>query len=112
MSYLGISVKEVVENVNANVNGWFLPSVQRPYVWGSRYESEKYIAKLFDSILRGYPIGGFIVWNNNNEMPYREFLQTITMMIFQKKLKRVNGRDKINGLYMMANKDYKHFFLV
>lgn len=74
MSYLGMSVKEAVESVNANVNGWFLPSVQRPYVWGSRYESEKYIAKLFDSILRGYPIGGLIVWNNKNEMPYREFL--------------------------------------
>lgn len=74
MSYLGMSVKEAVENVNSNVNGWFLPSVQRPYVWGSRYESEKYIAKLFDSILRGYPIGGLIVWNNKNEMPYREFL--------------------------------------
>lgn len=69
-----MSVKEAVENVNANVNGWFLPSVQRPYVWGSRYECEKYIAKLFDSILRGYPIGGLIVWNNKNEMPYREFL--------------------------------------
>ena len=74
MSYLGMSVKEAVENVNSNVNGWFLPSVQRPYVWGSRYESEKYIAKLFDPILRGYPIGGLIVWNNKNEMPYREFL--------------------------------------
>ena len=69
-----MSVKEAVENVNSNVNGWFLPYVQRPYVWGSRYESEKYIAKLFDSILRGYPIGGLIVWNNKNEMPYREFL--------------------------------------
>lgn len=74
MSYLGMSVKEAVEKVNANVDGWFLPSVQRPYVWGSRYESEKYIAKLFDSIIRGYPIGGLIVWNNKNEMPYREFL--------------------------------------
>ena len=73
MSYSVISIKEAVENVNANVNGWFLPAVQRPYVWGSRYESEKYITKLFDSILRGYPIGSLIVWNNQNEMPYREF---------------------------------------
>ena len=74
MSYLGMSVKEAVENVNSNVNGWFLLSVQRPYVWGSRYESEKYIAKLFDSILWRHPIGGLIVWNNKNEMPYKEFL--------------------------------------
>ena len=75
MSYLGMSVKEAVNNVSNNVNGWFLPPVQRPYVWGNRYESEKYICKLFDSILRGYPIGGLVVWNNENEMPYREFLR-------------------------------------
>ena len=48
MSYLTISVKEAVGNINAQNNGWFLPAVQRPYVWGSRYESEKYICKLFD----------------------------------------------------------------
>lgn len=75
MSYLGMSVKEAVNNVSSNVNGWFLPPVQRPYVWGSRYENEKYISKLFDSILRGYPIGGLIVWNNQNSMPYREFIR-------------------------------------
>ncbi len=75
MSYLGMSVKEAVNNVSNNVNGWFLPPVQRPYVWGSRYENEKYISKLFDSILRGYPIGGLIVWNNQNPMPYREFIR-------------------------------------
>jgi hypothetical protein len=70
-----MSVKEAVNNISNNVNGWFLPPVQRPYVWGSRYESEKYICKLFDSILMGYPIGGLIVWNNKNVMQYREFLR-------------------------------------
>ena len=63
MGFQTISVKEAVNNINANSNGWFLPAVQRPYVWGSRYESEKYICKLFDSILNGYPIGTIIVWN-------------------------------------------------
>ena len=48
MSYLGISIREAVSLVNANENGWFLPAVQRPYVWGSRYESEKYICKLLE----------------------------------------------------------------
>jgi hypothetical protein len=75
MSYQSISVKEAVNNINGNVNGWFLPPTQRPFVWGSRYESEKYICKLFDSILRGYPIGGIIIWNTDNEIPYREFLR-------------------------------------
>jgi uncharacterized protein with ParB-like and HNH nuclease domain len=74
MSYLSISVKEAINNLNAAVNGWFLPAIQRPYVWGSRYENEMYICKLFDSILRGYPIGGLIIWNTEEEVPYREFI--------------------------------------
>lgn len=74
MSYQSISVKEAINNLNGAVNGWFLPAVQRPYVWGSRYENEMYICKLFDSILRGYPIGGLIIWNTEEEIPYREFI--------------------------------------
>ena len=46
MGFQTISVKEAVNNINANLNGWFLPAVQRPYVWGSRYESEKYISHI------------------------------------------------------------------
>lgn len=75
MSYQPISVKEVINRINANTNGWFLPPVQRPFVWGSRYESEKFICKLFDSLLRRYPIGSIIIWNTDKEIPYREFMQ-------------------------------------
>lgn len=74
MSYQGISVKEAMHHINSSVNGWFLPAIQRPFVWGSRYENERYIEKLFDSILKGYPIGGLIVWNTAEEVPYREFV--------------------------------------
>ncbi len=80
MSYLGYSVKEAIEGINAPVNGWFLPKVQRPFVWGSRYENEIYICKLFDSIFRGYPIGGLIVWNTDEEVPYREFITDYNIM--------------------------------
>lgn len=75
MSYSGISVKDAMDNINSDNNGWFLPYAQRPYVWGSRHENEQYICKLFDSILRGYPIGGLIVWNAKSEIPYREFMR-------------------------------------
>jgi len=34
-----------------------LPAIQRSFVWG-----EEQIVKLFDSILRGYPIGSFLSW--------------------------------------------------
>jgi uncharacterized protein with ParB-like and HNH nuclease domain len=74
MSYDGICVKHVVEKINKNHSGWYLPATQRPYVWGSRYESEKHICKLFDSILNGYPIGSLIVWTTDEKIGYREFL--------------------------------------
>lgn len=74
MGFQTISVKEAVTKVNADRDGWFLPAIQRPYVWGSRYESEKYICKLFDSILNGYPIGTLIMWNTDKGVPYRKFM--------------------------------------
>ena len=53
-----ISIKEVVEELNQS---YFLPDIQREYVWLSD-SKEKKIEELFDSILRGYPIGSFLFW--------------------------------------------------
>lgn len=71
MSYLGISIKEAVDKINRE---WFLPAIQRPYVWGSRYNSERFICRLFDSLYREYPIGTFIFWETDNTVAHREFL--------------------------------------
>jgi uncharacterized protein with ParB-like and HNH nuclease domain len=73
MSYTGISIREVVSKINKDSDGWYLPTIQRPYVWGDRHESEKYICKLFDSIFKGYPIGNIIVWNCVTKVPYKDF---------------------------------------
>lgn len=70
--YLPISLKEAIGKINKE---WFLPAIQRPYVWGNRYESEKYICKLFDSLFHGYPVGGIILWKADNvSVAHREFL--------------------------------------
>lgn len=71
MSYLGISIKEALEKINTF---WFLPAVQRSYVWGNRYESEKYIGRLFDSLFQMYPIGGLIMWETDARVAHREFI--------------------------------------
>ena len=75
MSYQTISIKDAVHRINHSVDGWFLPAIQRPYVWGSRYQSTNYICRLFDSLLRGYPIGSLIIWKTSAAVPYREFMQ-------------------------------------
>ena len=74
MSYSGISVREVLSKLNAPVGGWFLPQVQRQYVWGARHESEQYICLLLDSLVKGYPIGGVVLWETSAVVPYRKFV--------------------------------------
>lgn len=53
-----VSIKNVIEELNQS---YFLPDIQREYVW-LRKAKEKKIEQLFDSILRGYPIGSFLFW--------------------------------------------------
>lgn len=74
MSYEGISIRDAMNRINQSHGGWFLPQVQRQYVWGARDESEDYICMLLDSILRGYPIGGIVLWETESSVPHREFL--------------------------------------
>ena len=52
------SIKDIIEELNQS---YFLPDIQREYVW-LRKAKEKKIEQLFDSILRGYPIGSFLFW--------------------------------------------------
>lgn len=75
MSYTGVSVREAMEKINAPNSGWYLPEVQRQYVWGARYESETYICLLMDSLYREYPIGGLVLWETNKAVAHRKFTE-------------------------------------
>lgn len=75
MSYAGISVREALSKINATHGGWFLPQVQRQYVWGARHESESYVCLLLDSLVKRYPIGGVVLWETSSAVPYREFVR-------------------------------------
>ncbi|EQL66052.1 hypothetical protein N408_02450 [Helicobacter pylori FD703] len=57
------SIKSVVDGLNVR---YFLPDIQREYVW-LQSADEKKIEQLFDSILRGYPIGSFLFWKLQKE---------------------------------------------
>ncbi|GAA7705341.1 DUF262 domain-containing protein [Helicobacter pylori] len=61
--FLDRSIKEVVDGLNVR---YFLPDIQREYVWLKKAD-EKKIEQLFDSILRGYPIGSFLFWKLQKE---------------------------------------------
>ncbi|WP_231211314.1 DUF262 domain-containing protein [Helicobacter pylori] len=61
--FLDNSIKNVVDELNVR---YFLPDIQCEYVWLKKAD-EKKIEQLFDSILRGYPIGSFLFWKLQKE---------------------------------------------
>lgn len=67
-----ITIKEAIENIQKKK--YVLPSIQREFVWEASQ-----IEKLFDSLLRDYPISTFLFWHVEkakiNEFQFYEFLQ-------------------------------------
>lgn len=54
MNYHSTTIAQVLSRINRDV---LIPGIQRPYVW----ETEQ-IIRLFDSLMRGYPINSFLFW--------------------------------------------------
>ena len=50
-----ITISKAIENIQSNQ--YILPAIQREFVW-----SDGQIERLFDSLMRGYPIGSFLFW--------------------------------------------------
>ena len=49
--------------------GFWLPNIQRPFVW-----REDQIERLFDSIMREYPISTLLVWKTKAAVRRRKFI--------------------------------------
>ena len=68
-----ITIKEAVENVRSKK--YLLPSIQRELVWSTRQ-----IEKLFDSLMRDYPVGSFLFWHLDksrvSEFTFYEFIKS------------------------------------
>ena len=55
MAYSSLSIRQLIKDINHNE--YYLPAIQRKFVWG-----EGKICKLFNSIMQDYPIGTFLFW--------------------------------------------------
>jgi|MDTG01.2.fsa_nt_gb hypothetical protein len=62
-------------------NELILPAIQREYVW-----KPSQVAKIFDSVLRGYPVGSFLSW--------KVLPETVSKFRFYGFLKDYSGYDK------------------
>lgn len=72
MNYKAWTVKEAMKRISQNEI--YLPAIQRKFVWGPQK-----IEMLFDSLMRGYPIGTFLFWfvhgKAKDEYTFYKFIQ-------------------------------------
>ena len=66
-----ITIRKALENIDNK--RYLLPAIQREFVWDASQ-----IEQLFDSVLRGYPIGSFLFWQvspeNSKQYEFYEFM--------------------------------------
>jgi uncharacterized protein with ParB-like and HNH nuclease domain len=55
MSYKSTTIEKIINKLNRN---YFLPAIQRPFVW-----KPEQVIRLFDSLMKVYPISSFLFWD-------------------------------------------------
>lgn len=69
MSYKPRTLFRLIEDIN---NSLFLPHIQRPFVW-----DEEQIVRLFDSLMRDYPIQTLLFWRTKDRIKARKFMSVV-----------------------------------
>jgi uncharacterized protein with ParB-like and HNH nuclease domain len=93
---LPITIKDAVEHIHKKE--YLLPAIQREFVW-----SAEQIEKLFDSLMRGYPISSFLFWKvekgNQKNYQFYEFIRDYHERDNKNNPKAsVNGEDAITAI--------------
>lgn len=92
--------------------GFWLPNIQRPFVW-----SEDQMTRLFDSIMREYPISTLLVWRTKSRIRRRKFIDnyrnTIRLADFyvpeddKTKLLVLDGQQRLQSLFIGLRGSYE-----
>jgi len=90
MSYeVALKIVDVVNDIHKK--NYLLPAIQREFVWDTEQ-----IEKLFDSLMRDYPIGSFLFWKvekeNVKEYEFYEFIKN-----YHEKDNRNNSKANVTG---------------
>ena len=102
------TIRKMVSYINNEdeEGGFWLPHIQRHFVW-----KEEQIYRLFDSILREYPINTLLVWKTKTNMRRRRFIQEwqkdnsnfkdfITDKTSKKKSLVLDGQQRLQSLFI------------
>ncbi len=108
MSYQNTSIKQIVKDIEHNKA--YLPAIQRRFVW-----PRGKIEKLFDSIIRNYPIGSFLFWtlkkDKANEYVFYEFLKNYDerdpynkrktgSFLYEEIIGVLDGQQRLSSIYL------------
>jgi hypothetical protein len=87
MSYSSITVAYAVKRLNIN---YFLPAIQREFVWDSGR-----VISLFDSVMKGYPISSFLFWqleyDNRDKWGVYKFIENVKRGFTHNELANLDG---------------------
>jgi len=103
------SLRKIVTFLNnpEEEGGFWLPNIQRPFVW-----SEEQICRLFDSILREYPISTLLIWKTQSLIRRRKFIDNFHRGLLtrlsdfyvpendKKKCLVLDGQQRLQSLYI------------
>lgn len=101
------SLRKIVSFLNNpdEEGGFWLPNIQRPFVW-----SEEQICRLFDSILREYPISTLLIWKTRSSIRHRKFIDNYHSRLrltdfyqpenSSKKCLVLDGQQRLQSLYI------------
>ncbi len=94
--------------------GFWLPNIQRPFVW-----TEEQTCRLFDSIMREYPISTLLVWKTNSRIRRRKFIdnflpvhrKSLTTLYVPEDNKRkclvLDGQQRLQSLFIALKGSYE-----
>jgi uncharacterized protein with ParB-like and HNH nuclease domain len=107
------SIRKFISYINneEEYGGLWLPNIQRPFVW-----SREQIEKLFDSVMREYPVSTLLIWKTKADIRIRKFIDNyhdgirLTDYYLPKnekaKLIVLDGQQRLQSLYIALKGSY------
>lgn len=113
MGNVNLTIRKMVSFINneEESGGLWLPNIQRYFVW-----KIEQIEKLFDSIMREYPIGTLLIWKTKDPVKARKFIDTykdgLKLINFyrdkdhKRKLLVLDGQQRLQSFYIALKGSY------
>jgi len=110
-----LSIRKIVTYLNSEESeggGFWLPNIQRPFVW-----HPEQITRLFDSIMREYPISTLLVWKTRDSVKARRFIDNYHLKIkltdfyvpenTRAKMLVLDGQQRLQSLFIGLKGSYE-----